>query len=1566
MKFRRIISMFLAVLFMLSVCTVAVGATDTGTSTGTSTEEVKDTVTYTYYTSSSSDPSKATVKYFKASSLEWAAADVTVFESPEAKLAEMDLRLQLNGYQIYVDEYSGEVACKNMTTEDILFTNPYSIGSATKVSESVAYELMSQIVIQYTDKSTGTMTTFTSFEQASLRGQIKVKNIKNGIRVEYTIGREESTLLVPRVIEVSRLQDKILTPLAEALASQGGEESLRYKKVAKYYLLMDPNEEGLTDVYIEMLYSILPITKKMAVYALDGETSSVQMAQVELLIKTYVPSYSYDDLEYDHELTEYEGEDENPPLFKLALEYTLGTDGLTVTCPANGLRFDESRYTLESLDILPYMGSGALLNEGYTFYPDGSGAIFNFEDLNTKSTQITGQIYGADYAYQTITATHQETIRYPVFGLVETLELSKKAVDGSYFMEETDRGFLAIIEEGDSMAKLTSYHGGTSSPYHSVKMTYYPRPKDSYNLKDAISSTSNGSSAMWTVVSSRKYTGNYSIRYIMLTDKDTAAKIQYDMGDEEFVYYECSYVGMADAYRDYLVKAGVLTPLTEADVDKDNIPLHINVLGAAETTQKIMSIPVDVMVPLTSFEDIQTIYSDLSDLGITNVNFKLTGFANGGMFSTIPYRLDWEDAVGGDDGFDKLLADANSKGYKVFPDFDFVYVSEIGMFDGLSLRKHVVKSIDNRYTSRREYSATKQAYVSYFELCLSPAYFDRFYTKLTENYLEFFTGTEYSSTISVGTLGSNLNSDFDEDDPYNREDSKSYTIEAFKYLDENYDYVMTSGGNAYTWQYVDYIIDVPLDSSRFHSASASIPFMGMVLHGFIQFSGTPINMEGNIDYAFLKAIENGASVNFILAYQNTTVLKENVRLSQYYSVRYDIWFDDVVSIYNELNTLLSEVQLETIVDHEFIEGMRVPDEDEIANDLYQSVIDSIQAESDALTAQDKAYIEAILNARQTIRTNNEALVIQISKLETYVSDIKRLVGTDADGNADNSAVNLNSVIDAFNASMQNFIDVYKGGTCSRSDLGKAASAVNSAARNLYALYSQSQNGAINYIADLAYQAEVTALEAYNSAIEAYDVLVAVYENGGLSQYILDLSWSWIEETAANAATIATLAPTVYDIAQSAYEYAVSGDAELTDAEGNVLCEISAYQFYLFAVCGSISVAPTTALDDNYVIQRYEIGLLQTDLTATAALEQMCKALNIESVSDTVDYEAVFNQYLVVKGASTRLGFETRYNNYMTRWEEYCEVYTKYKNKQATSAEVEAALKALSTTATQLNTEYNVLVAAFNGSQTKAAEVLPLYSEDVQADLLEKLNSFSLLYSEYLATEKPSKSQLNTLNSAASTLSDLFLNVSSLYAIVAKGSTAGINDYALYAENHKTVLYERYQTAERIYETLYDAWEENPDLWAENLAKAEEYLNETKAQYDAVATVADTVVQFANTAYEEAYKKEEVQKFTAAVEAVTIAAADNENLMTYVTEKLVARINPYDYIAEEEEEVPEEEEKPYNKYRSDDNEIVLVTYSNGTRFLLNYCNFAVIVEIDGVSYRVEAQSYQKIPAAESED
>ncbi|MBO7297330.1 MAG: hypothetical protein J6V39_08740, partial [Clostridia bacterium] len=469
------------------------------------------------------------------------------------------------------------------------------------------------------------------------------------------------------------------------------------------------------------------------------------------------------------------------------------------------------------------------------------------------------------------------------------------------------------------------------------------------------------------------------IRYVMLSDSELAA----EKGVADF--YETNWMGMALAYRDYLDNGGYLTRLTAEQVGND-IPLYIETFGALETTQRIMSIPVDVMTPLTTFEDVKTMYDELAAEGVTNVNFKLTGYANGGMFSTVPSKLKWEKSVGGKDGFQALVdyaAEVNAKGdgsnLGIFPDFDFSYISYTDTFDGVNRRQDAVKTIDDRFASYREYSATKQKHESHFQLAISPSKFSKFYEKLTANYLKY----DNVNGISVSTLGNTLNSDFDEDDPYNREDSKEFVATALAYLsglknNQGQEIeLMSEGGNAFTWKFLDHLLDVSLDSSRNNDAAYAVPFIGVVLHGYVNFTGAPLNMEGNISYAMLKAMENGAAPYYILSYQNTQHLKEYELLSHYYSVRYDIWKDDVVELYDELNGVLGDVQDKLIIDHEFWTGTRVPDSDELLDDI-KNVLDSFiydeENANEVLALKDK---QAVSIARKQAREAAEAAIASL-------------------------------------------------------------------------------------------------------------------------------------------------------------------------------------------------------------------------------------------------------------------------------------------------------------------------------------------------------------------------------------------------------------------------------------------------------------------------------------------------------------------------------------------------------------------------------------------------------------
>lgn len=1025
-KSKKILSLFLAVLMLCGVLTgfsVTVSAdettAETGTGTGTGTAEEDKQINYL----------------------------TDVYETPEAKLATMKRKLKKGDYELYSDETSGEVAVRNVTTGQILFTNPYDIG-ASNATDSIKYQLLSQIIIKYTDN--GKEREFNSYEYASMRDQITVKNIKNGIRVEYIIGREEARHLVPRVIENTRFREKLLGPMLEYygldknldISSEGGMTETEYaatvpfalRQLIAYYGGRDGMKSiarQKTDSLKEKLIQTYPVLKKkpdMEFWVFDGTASSTQIEKQENMIRTAAPDYSYEEMDYDHQLTEYESTETNPPVFKMALEYTLGEDGFTVRLPVNGLSFNETLYQLTSISVLPYMGCGNNTYDGYVFYPDGSGTLFAMQDMPNTTTSVSSKVYGVDYAYHKLTGTYQQTVRYPAFGIVEDTryydcleyddELGQQTVTrisgvvydaitkaqkegkstpagmssfATLIGKATEiqevvskRGFTAVIEEGDALTNVMYYHAGVLSEYDTVMMNFNPRPQDSYNLADSISV---GTNTEWTVITDRKYTGNFKVHYILLTDS-TVAK---EKGLENGKWYDTTWLGMAFAYRDYLVGKGLLSELPAADTSGD-IPLYIESFGAVQTTEKIASIPVTVKRAMTSAADVITMYEDLAKQGITNVNFKLTGFANGGMYAKMPYNLKWEKAVSKDTSMQELLdyaAKLENGNLGIFPDFDFSYVNETGMFDGLSLRKHVVKTIDDRYSSKREYSPTMQKYVGYYQLAISPAYLSHFYEKFMKKYhkLDNVTG------ISVGTLGTALNSDFDDDEPYNREDARTFVKRALEYIagsgDQALD-VMVDGGNVYTWKYVRHILNAPLDSSRYIRSSYSVPFLGVVLHGYMNFAGTPLNMEGDVEYAKLKAIENGASPYFILSYKNTEILKDYYQLSHYYSIRYDIWQEDVVELYNELNSVLKDVQSKPIVAHSFLSGMRVPDADELESDMNEEFNKVLDYQNNQAEYDRKQQNQAISDARKTISTVED---MAVAFVKTCISSYSGISGS---------------------------------------------------------------------------------------------------------------------------------------------------------------------------------------------------------------------------------------------------------------------------------------------------------------------------------------------------------------------------------------------------------------------------------------------------------------------------------------------------------------------------------------------------------------------------------------------
>ena len=894
------------------------------------------------------------------------------YKTAEEYLATMKKYYSNKEYSLYCDESMGIVAYQNDKTGEIMFTNPWNLNLETNKAKGIRAELMSQIIFEYSGGKGGELNSYTD---AAMKGQIIVKSIKNGLRVEYAIGDPAARVLVPHLIERTALENKIFAKITEAYDT-GKINKKDHDTFKAYFNEFFYTDDDISDSRREQIAKQYPVAreKNIDLYVLDKNTSVKQKKWIEKMILTYCPDYTFEIMDEDYDYVNYVEEATSPAVFNMALEYVIDGMGLSVSLSGNGLRYDEKTYKVKDFQILPYMGASYKQNEGYSFIPDGSGVLYELD----SATTIFPRVYGDDYAlYEKLYSNHNETVRMPVFGQVETAYTDKmgNAITKAQYAALSDeekiactsesRGYFAIIEQGDSLAFIRANHS-SNKQYASV-------------IPEFITRQSDVSSGGWSVYADRRYTDDYSIRYIMLSDDNRAQKGGLTS------YYECSWMGMACAYRDYLSASNEnFDRLTTEDVSA-SIPLYIETFGCMDTVKKVLSMPVTVSVAITSFEDIGTMYDYLAANGVTNVNFKMKGYANGGLFSEVPYDLDWESAVGGDGDFEDLLEKAKAAGFGLYPDFDFVYTTSSEAGGAVNMKKHASRTIDNRYTSKRSYSATYQTLVSHFQMVMSPATYNYFYEELEEEYAEYA-----SSGISLGTFGDSLNSDYDEDKITLREEAKKYVVEGLAYFkNKNYD-IMVDGGNAYTWNYASHILNVPLDSSRYIAELSAVPFAGVVLHGYVEFAGSAMNMEGNLSYAMLKAMESGAAPYFILSYANTELLKEDEVLSQNYSVRYDIWQNRLVEIYQELNAVLADVQTKLLINHERLDASRVPDEDELLKDIADAAEQKKQEIANKIEQDRLDRLETLSNAR--IQLTDAAETLDLVRLGTIRNGREIIMG----------------------------------------------------------------------------------------------------------------------------------------------------------------------------------------------------------------------------------------------------------------------------------------------------------------------------------------------------------------------------------------------------------------------------------------------------------------------------------------------------------------------------------------------------------------------------------------------
>ena len=170
-----------------------------------------------------------------------------------------------------------------------------------------------------------------------------------------------------------------------------------------------------------------------------------------------------------------------------------------------------------------------------------------------------------------------------------------------------------------------------------------------------------------------------------------------------------------------------------------------------------------------------------------------------------------------------------------------------------------------------------------------------------------------TGAVAFSTLGDTMFSDF-EDNTVHREQVRTDTVKLLEKVSEN-NKIMVDVGNAYALPYVTDVTDIAMDNSGLYFAEESVPFMQIVTHGYVSYTGEALNLSDNYDMLILKSVEYGAGIRYIMNYAKPEMVKDT-NYSDLYSTSYERWLDAAISDYKRVSEALDGTQSSVITGHE--------------------------------------------------------------------------------------------------------------------------------------------------------------------------------------------------------------------------------------------------------------------------------------------------------------------------------------------------------------------------------------------------------------------------------------------------------------------------------------------------------------------------------------------------------------------------------------------------------------------------------------------------------------------------
>ncbi len=424
---------------------------------------------------------------------------------------------------------------------------------------------------------------------------------------------------------------------------------------------------------------------------------------------------------------------------------------------------------------------------------------------------------------------------------------------------EGENGFVSFLKEGAPFAEIKAYSAGITTNYNWMTTKFLYRE----TYFQPLDKKGNG------ITLNQKELNNFDI----------------DLRISFLANEKANYLGMAKRVQEELVKDNILTKKSSFN----NLPIRLEFLSA-ESRKEFLGQKV---IRMTTVNEIEKIITELQQNGIKRITGVVRGWNSGGISNLTPKSKSFEEKIGSIKDWQNLRDKFKEDELSLYFYTDFLKVSnELSNFSEQEIARNYANQLIN---------------LTEKESLLAPKISEKYGKEL----LEVMEKNSFNN-LALASIGDILFSSYNQGSI-----SRNEAIKIYQELLNTKERIALYKPYYYLWKYTDSFFDLPLNSTNLLIETEDVPFLAIVLRGYLDIYSTPINLSADLTNFRLQLIDYGIYPSFYLTYQDSVNLL-NTKSEWLYSSQYAIWKEEISKIYNYITKPLTATFAADLVKREKI------------------------------------------------------------------------------------------------------------------------------------------------------------------------------------------------------------------------------------------------------------------------------------------------------------------------------------------------------------------------------------------------------------------------------------------------------------------------------------------------------------------------------------------------------------------------------------------------------------------------------------------------------------------------